>query len=221
MFVLALRRRYPTFWRKLNEFWRAGNLADFETWCEERGICDAWLREVCLETIALWETDPSGPNASLSYDYPWFQLTRTSHLGFELPDFNPVFEDPFLTCTRPPDFPERFNATQGKNLGIFKELVKTEGLEEFERRMRSQFEKQLRSYLKQVRESYDYGARPKIFIHAEWTALVFSGAPVGLIADEVASLSADPVDESTIRKAVWRFARKIGLTIPEKPLPSP
>jgi hypothetical protein len=212
--VLSLRRRYPRFWKSLNELWRGRDISAFDAWCSKTGVVDSWLREVCLSTLAAWEADPNGPNAQLTEGYPWYS---TADFGTPaLVDFSPSFDDPYPKYSSSfgaaPELAARLHSTSGSNVRAIIEAMKIETVEDFEKRMRSQFEKQLRAYSKLVRASFNYESRPQAHLHAEWTALVFGGVSVGVISQDETTSAYSP-DEETVRKAVSRFASRIGLTL--------
>lgn len=89
-----------------------------------------------------------------------------------------------------------------------------EPLEAFEKRMEDQLRSQLKAHIRMLRLSvYGEAANKTAFEHAQWTALAFAGISYADIArsDLANAPHLDP--ESTVRKAVTRFAERISLTL--------
>jgi hypothetical protein len=217
LFVFALRRRYPRFWRNLNEVWRAGG-GGLTKWMREQGVVDPWSIEYVQATLELWDRDPDGPNATLGADHSWFGFPALSDSG--VPDFNPVFDRPYLFSTTPDDLRERLSGPSASELSALLAEARSdnwvETVEEFRKRMREQFEARLTKYIKSIRSPYGYQGSPSTLQHADWTALSFGGLPYVEIARWDLMGAPHRAPEDTVRIAVNRFAVEIGLTLPTR-----
>jgi len=226
LFVFALRRRNQRFWRSLNQLWRQGGILErdalggspLDDWLEEIGVIDDWLIDFVKATIDLWNSDPDGPNAALHPDYGWFGIPYLE--GSEVPDFQPVFDRPYPISTTPHDLRERLSGASSSELSaILAESRRDEWAEtpeEFDKRMRDQFDTQLTEYKKSIRSPYGYNGTPYILQHADWTALAFGGLPYAEIARWDLAKSPHSTPANTVRMAVDRFATDINLTLPRR-----
>ena len=209
-FLFALQTHCPEFWRNLNKLWRAGDVANLEAW-SERWLRDDWLNQAYLDTLKSWDEEPGGPNARLAPEHLWFRWD----CDLRAPAFEPAFKQPFPIYASSrgvgAELADLFYRSSKADLRAIRKEIEIEPLSYFERRIRSQFEKQLRAYIKQIKESWNYGSRAESTKHAQWTALVFCGMRVPQILRDGHAYRG--ITEYAIRKAVSRFAERIGLTL--------
>jgi hypothetical protein len=180
-----------------------------------------WLGDIVAETIIWWSVEPDGPAAKLAPGFIWFALSpgRAHHWEDrrKLP-FAPTFKDPRPRRSVPVDTsgiaakptPE---AVQLALRAVARAFEKQESIEQFSRRMKKEFNDQLNAYVRMLRDR-----RSQARVHAEWTVLKFSGKSIRQIADmELPPRRAPHEDaEEAVKKAVHRFAERIGLTLPHK-----
>jgi hypothetical protein len=215
-FVIALQQRYPGFWTGLNEVWRSGGTGLSE-WMRDEDVVDKWLVDYVIATIKLWDSHPSGPNASLRPGFLWFGIPPGDSMRA---DFAPVFDTPHLIDRRPDDLRERLPELSLDEIKTLSDEFTSSKLEEtpneFRKRMRKQLEAQMTNYLKLGRSPYGHEENPYTLQHADWTALAFGGLSYAEIARWDLAGTPHLVPEDTVRMAVNRFAAEIGLTLPRQ-----
>jgi hypothetical protein len=205
LFLNALQAQVPEFFRgfqkSLDHLPGDTHESAIEVWAESFGIVDAWLIRVLKDTDSDWQAKPEGARAQFRDKSEWFVYKERDQA---IPPFNPRFENAW---------PNVNAETRG-----------VETVEAFSSRMTEQFKSQLKDYSNMMRHLSREGERAERRKHAIWTVLVFTGRTVQEIvqAEELARklraktqrvpLSQGDL-ESTIKKAVQRFAQDIGLTV--------
>lgn len=216
-FVLQLQQRYPDFWIGLNEVWRAGK--GLSEWMRDEDVVDKWLVDYVIATIKLWDSYPSGPNATLRPGFLWFGIPPDDCTVMR-PDFKPVFETPHLIDRRPDDLQKRVSESSLDEIKAQSDEFEFNKLEEtpdeFRKRMREQFEAQLTKYIKSIRSPYGHEASPSTLEHAGWTVAAFAGLTYAEIVRLDLEGAPHHAPEDTVRMAVNRFAGDIDLTLPQK-----
>jgi hypothetical protein len=221
-----LRVRYPFFWGSLNQRWRQGGILErdalggspLDDWLVEIDVIDDWLIDCVKAAIDLWNSDPNGGSANLDPKCPWFALPEDA-IDSEASDvFLPLLWSPF-PLYRGPDISSLYSKMRTLSIDDQEWLLDKvdsadwfEPLEEYERRLKQDFHNQLTEHIRRLRQTR-YGLdHAEGFKHSQWTALAFGGMPYAEIARrELAdTLNRDP--DSTVRKAVVRFAEDIDLT---------
>jgi hypothetical protein len=233
---MALRRGWPLFWFDLHMLWSelvistepdGTDSAAFdqwaaliEPWCERAGVVDPWLVSVCLETMIWWTLNPDDPNTRLSEGYPWFRFTQfeTRKAGVPLtegtvPKFAPTFSDAYPTSETTGEMIQQILYGDQKEAPARLEAANPESLDAFANRMRNDFDRQLRAYLKTMREQFNFESRPQESEHADWTVAAFAGMSYREAAQIFQDKNGYP-DQSTFSKAVTRFSQRIALTLP-------
>ena len=202
----ALQLEYPQFWRDLESLQQQGDAAEIVKWMTRVGVVDEWFVDVVWETIRFWlgradarpsaqsASDQSIPRVLLQRGFRgWFRYPALQDAQVEFPHFVPRFTQPF------PVGP----------------TGNMEAVEEFASRVRSEFEVQLKQYLNYLR-SVTGEDHTELRQHAQWTALAFVRTPYVLIANQFKSLALSEQPDAVIKMAVYRFSRRIGLTLPGK-----
>lgn len=222
-FVLALRRSYPAFWPSLNQVWRE-DLDRLGDWLRQRNVVDQWLIDIVHQTIKAWTRDPSGPNATLQPDHPWYCLFSSAEpqalINSKVPDSEPVLDDPYPLWKGPDTglIADAISKASGSELPELLQSFRNdewiEPIDDFQKRMTNQFREQLTEYCKQVRSAYGFKWNPQTESHAEWTAVAFAGVSYARISEYYLAGAPHQDPASTVRKAVIRFADEIGLTLP-------
>jgi hypothetical protein len=219
MFAFSLRRRWPRLWHTLNiEIWRsAPPRPDLREWSSRQGlgIVDGWLIDALQQTIDHWDLTPDSPDARLEENAKWFYYVPTE----QMPEFNPTFDKPYPTYSAPGG-QNHLNrsiqtaTTREEQLQIVKS-VELESLDAFRRRIERQFKRQLADYVSLARSTDIYDSKPQLVTHSEWAASALGGVPIAKIsrAQEWEKILRKGDPESTVGKAVARFADRIGLTL--------
>jgi hypothetical protein len=161
-------------------------------------------------TIASWSADPESPNATLASDHLWHAIPLRS-LGEipELPFFKPQFEHPYPIWAGPTTIEDLLQIINER-----RSHASNESIEAFRRRMKKQFDDQLASYIRTaIRADRESRAVSQIRVHAEWTALRFTGESFADVARTELNGAPHRDPESAVRMAVHRFANGIGLTL--------
>lgn len=179
-------------------------------------IVDPWFRNCVEETIKDWLIRPDSPASRLQPGYVWW----TWSLDAPHPEFGPVFTDPHPRFTIPEtsqflsDFRKRYQSDNEARALIRQIIIEEET--HFQRRMRRQFEKQLREYTRSWYRSKGVIKDPNTERDAELTALRFCGVSAGWIARIIFRDSKAKDAESMVRTATARYARRIELTLPAR-----
>ncbi len=188
-------------------------------WCEASHVVDEWLLNVCLETVVWWTLNFDNPNTRLADGYPWYHfshLERDERGRFResaIPKFVPIFEDAWPQQDAPPELVERILYGERQEAHNLSRSVRSETLEQFEKRMRSDFDRQLRAYMKSLRQALNFDSRPQESEHADWAAVLFAGATDEEAARLFQKNAKGYPDTSTLCKGATRFAKRIGLTL--------
>jgi hypothetical protein len=217
MFLTSLRIRWPALWQGLNYYVWRGPDKDLSGWAarQGRGITDEWLIRAFRQTLEYWSDFPDSPNAQLEEDARWFFFWDQT----ETPNFEPRFSAPYPTYRYPGGTAAILHDVQeARTYEAQRALVERcelESLEAFDKRIRKQFDQQLRLYIRKIRDAYIYDSSPELANHSNWTALYLGGMSFADIARapewERRFQRGEP--DSTVRKAVVRFADRIGLTL--------
>lgn len=220
MIFYALQDLCPHFWKSLHDdVWTTQDPENVAPWLRAHSVVDDWFADIIAETLISWTKDPKGPNERLDPDYRWFMVRSED----KAPDFCPQFGQPYPTYAAPENLTlDTLHSIPRNEMEDWTKLVETEPLEEFAGRMRRQFEAQLREYVKTMKDGWNYDSSPQLWEHAQWTALAFVRVPIAEIARRWKNLqrvgaNGQPVyrdAESTVSKAVKRFAARIDLTLP-------
>ena len=206
-FVAKFRECWPTkFWKPLRELSQA-----HRTIALDGMFVDDWLRDACLQVLAALDSDPN-----LDVQSERLLLAYVPGEPSMPHVFEPVLKDPFVKndgiCS-----PADLLALIGEPLlpSVLRDLAaNVESIEDFEARMQSEFNAQLREYIRSYRQTFD--DRQQLIRDALWTALVFGGLPRAELARSVPELRRNRDAEATVGKAVARFATAIGLTLPDQ-----
>lgn len=220
LFLLGCQKRYPTFWKTLNQVWRSRDMGALKPWMEERCVTDEWLKEAVLKTLYFWEQTPDSPSAALAEGFFWFSGDTTEDFG----DFEPKLKDPYpIVLNRPQGLPVGSDTaafSMDEVIAFSRDLL-IEGVPQFQARMRGQFEEQLKEYSKRYLLSVNQDAHPQQSFHADLTALAFAGVPIADIARGFSQFKRNRDAGSAAGKAISRFAGSIGLTLPVERLTKP
>lgn len=218
-FVQALRIRWPKLWRGLHsEVFSSSAPPDLFEWASRQGlgIKDDWLIEAFSQTLSYWTMIPESPDARLEPGHRWFFYQPE----IDVPDFRPVLDRPYPVYSAPDDVVRRLQlATTQDESKKLREEVEIESLDDFERRLKKQFNHQLKQYKRRIRKAFVYDDRWQLGAHASWTALALAGFTLVEIAcakEFDRNLNGTGTPWSTVGKAVSRFARYIGLTLPHR-----
>jgi hypothetical protein len=199
-FLMALRRRLRPFWIAIHAFWQAGDMNGLQQWMSTNDIVDHWFVEVVWETVAYWSHNPESPSARLDEEDKWFCYGSLVKEELNVKLFCPVISHPTL-----------------KN-NVLMDRPKAETVDEFETRMRTEFDAQLRDYTGWLRRVLGENLAAQE-THAEWTAFAFSGCSFADIAEKWPGLARAKgcyQPDKTVSMAVRRFAARIGLTLPKR-----
>ena len=202
----------PGFWNGLHRSCVEGD-CPVEKWAALAGVVDDWFIQVLRDTLKRWLEQPAHGGCRLQPGYQWFMY------GEQIPvsPFAPTFDQPYPlsngyfvpeSIITDLDRQKRVEITQSQRI---------ETADEFGARMRRQFEEQLAAHKKYIRHFSRQGDnRDQRRDHARWTALLFSRrATIARIA-EGPTLGKNKDAYSTVHKAVQRFARDIGLSLPKQ-----
>lgn len=216
-FLFGLQRHCPDFWRSLNRVWLSRDYQGALNWLASHAIVDEWFVRAVDQTLSHWDADPVGPAARLDPDYVWYCYLNP----VQAPDFTPRLTAPYPRYRPVADsLEDGVRVLMATPLSEFRKLqaeIDQEPLAEFEKRMTREFHEQLSRYLKAIRAVWDYNSSPQLIYHAQWTALAFTGTPIAEIALRLPTAFRRCRDhESMVRKAVSRFAYRIGLTLPSR-----
>lgn len=230
LFVVALRARCPYLFRSLNELWKKGSILDrdapgvspLDKWFEQMEIVDGWLIDYVVATIQLWEGDPDGGNAKLDPDFRWFAVPEDAiRDDEELPPFLLIPVDRYPRYGGPPGLSRLGSELQKLSIDDLEGLLEMigdagwfESLEQYQKRVTDEARQCILAHVQRLRIRMYGRDNAESFKHAQWAALAFSGMAYAEIAlHELAGTSnRDP--ESTVRKAVVRFAKSVDLTLP-------
>ena len=212
---------YTDFFRQLHELWLARDVPAAWRWVKERRVTDDWLIDTIADTLDFWERHPQSPAARLEAGVSWFFVNRPEAVP---PDFQPVLDEPYpRKSSRAAQLSAEKVALELSAGGYdrLRQVMAPESIEQFQQRMRKQFNSQLAEYCQTIRIGWDYQSSPELLMHARWTALHWAGQSCGEIARTWKPLHRttrtgpayrEPV--SAVQKAVRRFSERIGLTCP-------
>lgn len=208
LFMETLQR--GRFWQALKvEVEQHGSYDSLRAWMVDNAVADQWFQEVVIRTAMEW--------AAAIEDKIEIQIPPSSGgVCFYYPT---VHEEKFQVDIEPFAIDQEFRFVDGK----------AETVDQWAARLRKSFDGQLAervSYWKALLGD----DREQLARHAEWTAARFCGESYALIAKRaIASRliadgkhrkhASDPA--ATVQKAVERFAKNIGLTLPKKPARKP
>jgi hypothetical protein len=245
-FLHALQHR-TNFWQGLNAVWRARawrrgtvtTISKLEVSCEtlsvwfcSNRISDEWLQGVIAETLNLWERDPEGPLATLQPDFIWYAYDASCWSGSQPPErvpkeqpFQPELDEPYPICTGTRErmtalLEEIQQAPSAERAALVEEhTAYWEPLKDFENRMLNQFRRQLRTYIGGLRE-FGFKRNAMSWVLAEWTALAFVGDYAQLVDHERVQHIRQQGKIDSVRREIYRFAKRIGLTLKLKDFPT-
>lgn len=206
LFLRALRNARPDFWRGFRSSIQYGT--SLEEWAESVGVVDPWFVEVLRDTRQFWVAHPDSDAAKLADGYEWFCWKSSPSVQA----FSPTWKDPYLLRSGAPRIDQipNFNGSAKKKAA---QRFTVETLDAFCSRMRRQFDDQLKVYRGYLKKMVHEGQPGQRVTHAEWTALVFSGIKQSQIVRRWPN-GHSGLDTFTVSKAVNRFAKDIGLTLP-------
>jgi len=219
-FLAALRRRLPPFWIAIHEFWRAKDVDGLKRWMKTNGIVDPWFEAVVWDTLGYWTQNPDSPSTRLAEGYRWFYYGELARGDLKVRLFCPTFNHPTLKCTISEPFATMammMNASPEEHAAVI-DLLTVESVDDFEARMRNEFETQLRDYTGWLRLVLGENLS-SLQTHAEWTAFAFCGLSYTKIGENWPGLARAKgcyQPDKTVSMAVARFVQRIGLTIPKR-----
>lgn len=220
LLLQSLQEHWPTLWRNLREqIWITNKQSELQQWAalQGRGIVDEWLLVALAATLDLWTSAPESPNARLVPGYQWYD---SATISTATPWFRPIFTYPAPGGRIPDGLSELLlRANSDEERRRIAAAITVESSDEFQRRMTKQFTCQLKAYVSQVREGFNWeGQKPQTLDHANWTACYLSGMrPMDIAAkwgSEPRYLSYEDLDKAVYR-AIRRFAYSTGLTLAE------
>jgi hypothetical protein len=210
------RHRHEGFWLIWNDLFHEDE-SQYRRWLHTHHVVNPWLGDITSETIIRWAMEPESPAANLIPGYYWFAWLpphRWSDTAPDDRDFAPVFKDPSPRWIGPDDVHDMLRAPVKEQLAMVRNSLRdSESLDDFRRRMVKEFHVQLNSHIRRLRRR-----QSKIVAHSKWTALRFAGKSYKEIAWTELAKKEGGDHESTVRKAVIRFANRIRLTLPEPAL---
>ena len=184
VFLDALQMECPQFWDGLYAL-RDGRASDVTRWLSRWGVTDEWLIEIAWDTIWYWARRGAQAASTPRFHY---ELLEGCHVQW------PLF-DPRLTLPFP--------------------LVKdgrVETPQECAARIKAQFDEQLRQYTSYL-QAVCGDDHTEMRQHAQWTAMVFAGQSYTRVAASFRHLKLCDQPDATVKMAVHRFSRRIGLTV--------
>jgi hypothetical protein len=234
VFLQLTQQLNPKFWRRLNTLWRGGIPDPVTQWSTDVRVSDEWLIKAGRQTVAKWAEDPRGPMAELHPTHLWFFYDEEAYA----PDFAPTFERPYPTYSSSsklsPDQLAKMSKEQQRELEAD---VKLESLDDFEARIRKEFDSKLRSYRRFIESVWNYERSPQLGMHAAWAVYAFAGMPIAQLARDfdprINGVPSNPnkhkrPDESflesrhgvkdpdaAIRKGIKRFCEATWITLPK------
>ena len=213
LFLRALQSVSPQFWQDLQQSAMKGDHLSADKWAACIGIVDEWLIQVLRDTLAHWVESPQDGGSQLRPGFEWFSYRA------EIPvrPFSPVFDNPYPRLIGIPseDPGPRIDPYQRGRLIKLQELSGIETPNDFDRRIRRQFQQQLaayKEYLRHFSPRAETGAERTT--RAKWTALVYTRRKTFReVAAEWPGLKRNADTEEVVRNAIARFAHDIRLTL--------
>jgi hypothetical protein len=190
MFMEALQLEHKKFFSDLREVMAKPD--EIVRWMTRVGVVDEWLIEIVWDTLWFWARNPDSPRLRLEPGHRWFRYALLEDERVQIPMFDPLFSlDPVRSSTGQPEDREQLIA-----------------------RVCSQFESQLRQFLRYM-DSITGDDCPGLKRHAQWTAMAFAGMSYVRIAGQFTNVGVKAYSpDDVVKMAVRRFSKRIGLTLP-------
>ena len=190
-FLEALQIEDREFWSELQDLRKQSEDTVIVNWMTRTGVIDAWFIEIIWDTVHLWSDHPSSASAQLAPGCRWFRYSLLEDGQVRFPIFAPQFSPP---------------SPDGSSGNM-------ESPDQFASRTRSEFESQLKEYVRYLR-SVTGEDHTELRKHAQWAAMAFAGLSYVHIADQFKHLRTSLQPDMTVKMAVRRFSERIGLTLP-------
>jgi hypothetical protein len=215
-FLVYLSLHVPPFWKLLHDaVWQSKDPNAFSHWAAYFNVVDEWLLEAVDATLDYWTAFPDSPQAQLRPGY----LQFFGRVGFpELKPFAPVFSDTLPRISWPEQHAWKVMCTPISQHDGLNAQIAYESPDQFEARMRDQFNEQIKGYKRDYRDGVfslrAYLEKNRAFRdHLTWLMHRFTGASLDEVVERWPGSKRYEDPGATITRKVNELAAKMGLSL--------